>query len=283
MVRKLLCLICFVFVAMLLVPANALAVVSVVDTFNSYSLGLVNTNTGGVWTEAFNRGAASATIAGVGNQYLRTAVPGLVDQTDAVWRALPTPILSTDATTTMYLRFRAETATQNTSFGLSTVASPVGYQNGSFGEYGNQIRVSVQGGILGVGARGVGGTGGTWSGQTPIVVGQWYNIWAVITRTGVLDNFDLYMKADAFDGTGAVESDKILSGMGFRLETAAARLAPLVTFMAMPQGSASLPNTYPLDMDDIYLKSGKDLSIPEPATMVLLGLGSLALLKRRKS
>jgi hypothetical protein len=286
-------------VAMLLMPANALAVppgVAVVDNFESYSTGLVNTVASPPWTEAFNRGAAASTI-GVGGgsgKYLVTATTPGFDQTGTTWRGVPTIIPEADTATTLYLRFRAEIATQNSSFGLSVVGTPLGWQLGSFGEFGNQMRVSVQGGVLGFdGDNGNGTGGGTWTPtaqRVPINVGQWYNLWAVINNS--TNKFDVYLKAVNEDATLA---DRVLTNYGFRRNTVPATggspAVPypdagnnnLVTFMAMTQGSAAGTTTLPLDLDDIYLTPGTVLSIPEPATMALLGLGSLALLRRRKS
>jgi hypothetical protein len=259
-----------IFVLVLALLASGLATAAVVDNFDSYSTGLVNTVANPPWTEAHNQGSSAATIGTEGgNQYLITEVTPLVDETSATWRGV-TAIPNADTATTLFLRFRAETALQNSSFGLTDMATPVGYQNGAFTEYANQMRVSVQAGLLGFDVRN--GTGFT-STRYAINVGEWYNVWAVLNNS--TDKYDVYMNQGS---AGATEADLKYSVMGFRKTST----NPLVTFMAMTQGSATGATNYPLDLDDISLTTGKDLSIPEPVTMVLLGLGGLMLRNRKR-
>jgi hypothetical protein len=264
-------LICFVFVAMLLTAANTLAA-TLVDNFDSYATGLVSST--GVanppWTSAFNIGTNSVTIAGSGgNNYLVAAVPTNVAQTGAVYRGV-TAILNTDTATTLFLRFRAETSTANSSFGLTDVANPIGYQTGAFTEYANQMRVSVQGGILGFDVRN--GTGFN-AARAAITVGEWYNVWAVVNNS--TDKYDVYMTAGLEDAiTGTILYQQL--NQGFRKTST----SPLVDFLAMTQGG-TVNNGLPLDIDNIYLTPGTVLSIPEPATMILLALGGLVLRRRK--
>jgi len=270
--RKVVCLICFVFVAMLLIPANTLAV-TLVDNFDSYATGPVNTVAKPPWTEAWNQGAAASTIAGSGNQYLVAAVSPtfLAAQTDADWRGV-TAIPNADTATTLFLRFRAETSTANSSFGLTDMATPTGYQTGGFGDYANQMRVSVQSGVLGFDVRNGGGFNLT--NRYAINVGQWYNVWAVVNNS--TDKYDVYMTTGLDDAiTGTILYQQTLQG--FRKTST----NPLVDFLAMTQGGTGGNNGLPLDIDDIYLTPGSHLEIPEPATMILLGLGGLVLRRRK--
>ena len=271
--RKVVCLICFVFVAMLLIPANTLAATPVlVDNFNSYATGPVNTAANPPWTEGSN-GPASATIAGSGgNNYLVAATTTLAGtaKTNAVWRGV-TATPNADTATTLFLRFRAETSTANSSFGLTDMVTPSAYMTGGFGEYANQMRVSVQGGVLGFDVRN--GTGFN-AARAAINVGEWYNVWAVINNS--TDKYDVYMTAGLEDAiTGTILYQQL--GQGFRKTST----ADLVTFMAMTQSGTAGGNGLPLDIDNIYLTPGTVLSIPEPATMILLGLGGLVLRRRK--
>jgi hypothetical protein len=267
--RKVVFLICFVFVAMLLIPANTLAV-TLVDNFDSYATGLVNTVAKPPWNEAWNIGLAASTIAGSGgNNYLVAAATVNVAQTDAVYRGV-TAIPNADTATTLFLRFRAETSTANSSFGLTDMATPVGYLAGAFTEYANQMRVSVQGGVLGFDVRNGTGFNAT---RYAITVGQWYNVWAVVNNS--TDKYDVYMTTGLDDAiTGTILYQQTLQG--FRKTST----NPLVTFLAMTQGG-TVNNGLPLDLDTIYLTPGSHLEIPEPATMILLGLGGLVLRRRK--
>jgi len=268
--RKVVFLICFVFVAMLLIAANTLAATPV-DNFNSYATGPVNTVAKPPWTEAWNTGFTASTIAGSGgDNYLVTASTINVAQTNAVWRGV-TAIPNADTATTLFLRFRAETSTANSSFGLTDMVTPVGYLTGNFGEYANQMRVSVQGGVLGFDVRNGGGFNAT---RYAINVGEWYNVWAVVNNN--TDKYDVYMTAGLDNAiTGNILYQQTLQG--FRKTST----NPLVTFLAMTQGG-TVNNGLPLDLDDIYLTPGSHLEmIPEPATMILLGLGGLVLRRRK--
>jgi hypothetical protein len=268
--RKVVFLICFVFVAMLLIPANTLAV-TLVDNFNSYATGPVNTAAKPPWTEGWNIGGAASTIAGSGgNNYLVSAVTVNVAQTGAVWRGV-TAIPNADTATTLFLRFRAETSTANSSFGLTDMAPPTGYLTGGFGDYANQMRVSVQTGVLGFDVRNGTGFNAT---RYAINVGQWYNVWAVVNNS--TDKYDVYMTTGLDDAiTGTILYQQTVQG--FRKTST----NPLGTFLAMTQGG-TVNNGLPLDLDDIYLTPGSHLEmIPEPATMILLGLGGLVLRRRK--
>jgi hypothetical protein len=103
---------------------------------------------------------------------------------------------------------------------------------------------------------------------------MWYNVWAVINQS--TDRFDVYLTSGS---AGAADADKVASNAAFRVGTA----NPLVSFVALVQGYAGAPSENKVRLDDIYLFDGVMLSnpVPEPAAMLILGVGSLFLRKRK--
>jgi hypothetical protein len=261
--------------------ASGLASAVMVDDFESYSTGPVVSP----WTEAQRGGYAKAAAIKQdgegGNKYLAiqpspAVTPNLTfDPTNAIYRPI-TAIANADTATTLFTRFRAETATVNASFGLSKVVTPIGYQTGSFTELSNQMRVSVQSSVLCFDFYN-NTAWATAAQRTAITVGQWYNVWAVIHQN--TDTFDLYLTTGNNGADIAGNRLFALSGIGFRGK---APTEDLVTFLAMTQGNRALANANPLDLDDIAITSGEVLTIPEPASMLLLGLGGLVMSLRRK-
>ncbi len=277
MVRKLSYLICFIFVAMLLMPANTLAV-TLVDNFQSYSTGLIETIATPPWLVSMSKtvppglpSVSAIADSGNGSKYLSYGVPLALpaDETYGVSRALPTPVTIAD-TATLFLRFNADPANANNSFGLTTAVTP-GAAN--FNDF--QLQLACRSGAFYV------RNGGGFNTGTAYTANKWYDVWAVIHPNGGVGNkgnFDVYMKLE--DGTGATLANQIIAGALYRNASA----NPLSFFDGLVQGAAGTPTlNLTIKLDDIYLTQGENLSIPEPATMVLLGLGSLALLKRRKS
>jgi hypothetical protein len=257
-------------VAVLALLASGLAAAVMVDTFDSYTTGTMNTVANPPWKEAFNVGPAAATIGQEtgGNQYLAiTAATGntLTDPTNAVYRSIPA-ITNANTATTLFLRFRAETATTNSSFGLSKLTVPTL----GFGDFQVQMRVVATAGVDNFSVRN--GTG--FTANTPVTVGTWYNVWAVINQS--TDKFDVYMTTGSADATAA---NLIYANNGFRT---AAPTEDLVTFLGVSQGSKLLPNTNALDLDSIAITDGVNLTVPEPASMLLLALGGLVLNYRKR-
>jgi hypothetical protein len=230
----------------------------------------MNTVANPPWKEAFNAGPATATIGQEtgGNQYLAiTASPGntLTDPANAVYRSIPA-IANANTATTLFLRFRAETATANSSFGVSKLAVPTL----GFGDFQVQMRVVATAGVDNFSVR----NGGGFTANTPVTIGTWYNVWAVINQS--TDKFDVYMTTGYADATAA---NLLYANNSFRT---AAPTEDLVTFLGLSQGSKSSPNTNALDLDSIAITDGVNLTIPEPASMLLLGLGGLVMSFRKR-
>ena len=143
MCRKLICLIGLV--AVFAWSANALAVTTLVDEFDSYPNGQINTATGGKWMEI--AGAPPAGTLG-----FIAGAPGnpankVFDWTDVSGSHGAYGILSgsatipVGATKTLFMRIRttiSTTGAPNTGFGLTSVAIP---PNNSWGTINTFVRI----------------------------------------------------------------------------------------------------------------------------------------------
>jgi len=113
-------------------------------------------------------------------------------------------------------------------------------------------------------------TDGTTVLKAGLVRAQWYNVW--IEANNAADTFDLYLST-ATGPAGApalpTSGDLVAGTIPFGVATS----DPLTGMIfASPTGTVQSSRCY---IDEIYMT-------PEPATLVLLGLGGLSLLRARK-
>lgn len=231
-----------------------------VDDFESYSTGNLGSVASPPWTSVGNPASSNVLIGQAeGNQYFAYFAPSS-NVLRGGYRDIPAVDESSTAAT-LFLRFYTETNSFNNAFGLSSSAAP-----GAFGDMNVMMRVNA--GLFDV---------RDGSGFTPGVAiqsGIWYNVWAVINQD--TDRFDVYLTSGS---AGAADADKVASDAAFRVGTA----NPLVSFVALVQGYTGAPPENKVRLDDIYLFDGVMLSnpVPEPAAMLVLGVGSLFLRKRK--
>jgi hypothetical protein len=236
----------------------------VVDSFDSYSTGNLGNVANPPWTSVGNPTSGNVLIGQEtgGNKYFSYFDPN-TSVVRGGTRAI-TAVPTTSTAETFFLRFYTETASQNNTFGLSTLAAPAG-----FGDFSVMMRVTNSFFDVRDGAA-------MSATQVPILASTWYNVWAVVNQT--TEKFDVYLTSGSADATSA---DKVFSNAGFRNLT----VAPLVSFAALVQGYTAAPTANKVRLDDLYQFDGTVLTnpVPEPATMTMmnLGLGGLFLRTRK--
>ena len=238
--------------------AGGLSLAALVDDFEGYETGLVRDVASPPWTATDNTMFARIGAEDDGNQYLTYGWSGGYR---GAYRAV-SPISEASSAATLFARVYAAADSVDHSFGLSDLATP-----GWFSDFEVQMAIleNETAGVVDLAGR----NGGAAQRVAQLNVGQWYNVWAVIDQT--TDTYDLYLTGGLADAT---EADKIASGFAFRNGTA----DDLVTFFAFGTRGENVR------LDDIYLFDGVALSnpIPEPATVLLLGLGGWAASQKRK-
>jgi hypothetical protein len=239
----------------------AVSPAGLVDDFEGYSTGNLGNVASPPWTSVGNLTSSNVLIGEEAdeNGYFAYFAAGS-SVIRGGYRSI-SAIANDNTATTLFLRFYTETATFNNTFGLSAKSAP-----GAFDDMNVMMRVNA--GKFDV------RSGGVFTEGVAIQSGIWYNVWAVIDQS--TDTFDVYLTSGL---AGAAAADKVAAGAAFRVGTADS----LVSVVALVQGYTGAPAANKVRLDDIYLFDGVVLSnpIPEPATLLALGLGSVLLRKRK--
>lgn len=232
----------------------SIAQAGMVDDFQSYAVG--NVSGTGVWTGIF-AGTGNAQIEADGtNQFGSWWAAN--NGPRGMWRSI-TPIANADTATTVFLQVMTDTLTNDGSFGLSDITgAPSNSQ--PWGDF--EIQGAIVNGVLN--ARNAGTVVNL---NYAITAGQWYNVWFVIDNSA--DTYDMYVTASG----NATVANLVADNFVFRNSDAGLAANDLTILMSAANTRSTVQKFH---WDNIAITNGVDLSVvPEPATMLLLGLGAL--------
>lgn len=188
--------------------------------------------------------------------------------------------IADDSVSTVFFRFYVEGGEEEYThaFGLTDNAAPSAFNH-------FRLNLRIENGQLQHQYR----TDGAGSSLNTVTLGNnliaddtWYNIWLVVNNAEGHENdsFSVYLTTGINDAT---QDDLVAANLLFREGTSSGEQGidgSLNTFFIF----ADQAKTRPVRYDDIYISSGQALfnPIPEPATLVLVGLGGLLMLKRKR-
>ena len=247
---------------------------TLVDNFQSDSLGLVSGQPASGWTALGGTSPTpidTATIQsdGLGNNFLSI---GGITAGSGTYRMLPTPI-ATMSSGTLFFQAYANNVNLNVSIGLSDI---VPTDANAFGAFEPQMRMNINGGAPRFDARASSGVL-PFTTPAPITLGQWYNVWMVADTSS--DTWSCYINTGTANATAG---DLKMSGITFRDSTD--HNTALTTILVYSGAQAG--GTLSASVDNFYESSGTDLvnPVPEPSSvaLVLSGFGLLMSLRRSR-
>jgi hypothetical protein len=256
--------------------STANAAWDLLDDFDGYSTGQTTVVTGGVWHAEFSDPAGDPNVH-TGNSSIVASDMGNSLQAlgGAAWRGAERDLTGTDAAVlvdeiqTYFWQVNVSSDHVTTDWvydymmGLSPSVDDIditdAWQDFSVMPYINNAPDSPF-----INAN---GPGTYWAPMSPEV---WTNVWLVIDNDAVDPTFDVYYS------TGSAAAALVVADADWRNFAAGVDLNA-IGFMA-----AGWDQTEYL-IDNIYYAAGEDVTnpIPEPASLILIALGGLALLRRR--
>lgn len=224
---------------------------AIVDDFESYTeAGNIAADTGGVWNGIPDfTGNPDIADDGAGNQYLTNFA---TTTNRGAYSNLVANAVTDTYITTLVFDMYLETASQDTSFGLA---------NGGTDDYWSDFEAYIGITNTALTARNAGVVEDL--GQT-LNVGQWYSI-TIVADTGA-DTYDVYL--DAL---------QVASDLVFRNSGAGTVVEDLDALKIMSNPGTDGSSNDLVRIDNINMTT----VVPEPATLLLLGLGGILIRRRR--